>query len=291
MHYAGYYFYSFLEAMRFHFISAILLLVCISISTAQETQDADELSSPISPGQTFYRFRLGGFLGAGPAMQSGEFKTTSCDCPAFTDGGGYSLISGGIGEYCFTDGFSVGIMAALDFRTINALYREYESVRLKQTATGESIDQRVQFRHTVDVSSTSLMISPFLKFYPVEPAFIRTGIGFNFGLSSSLQHQKELLDKTARLPNGEETEISLDRSDPRVISGTKALIQDSEMPLLKNPALYWNIALGADFKASKKILVGPAIQYSLPISDLSASGNAFRIANWSFLAEVKVKIH
>lgn len=275
--------------MKYFILTAVFGLIFTTFAQAQSSGD-DELSSPIDPVSTFYPFRLGGVLGAGPAIQSGELKTTACDCPAFIGGGGYSMLGGIVGEYYLDESIGAGFLVTLDFRSIDALYREYEAVSLKQAATGETITQRVQFRHTVNVSATALAINPFVKFHPFKKIFVQTGPSFNFGISSSLRHEKELLDHIVRLPNGEDAEISLDRSDSRVFSATKALIQDSELPKLTNPALFWNFAVGADIRAGRKTVLTPLVQYSLPLGDLSSSGDKFRISNWSFMAEVKVKI-
>lgn len=277
--------------MKTILLAAVLGLVFITGAFAQTIpMGDDELSTPIAPGVTFYRFRLGATIGAGPAFQSGDLKTDVCDCPAFTDGAGYSLAGGLIGEYYVAEKLDIGLLLTLDYKTINALYREYEAVPLKQTATGETITQRVQFRHTADASVFSLALNPFVKFHPFKGIFVRTGPSFNFALSSSLRHEKELLDKTARLPNGEEVELSLDRNDPRVFSGTHALIQDTDLPGVKSPAMLWNIAAGIDIRAGRKMVITPVFQYSLPLSDASSSGNGFRMSGWLIMAEVKVRI-
>jgi hypothetical protein len=278
--------------MKTIILAAALGLALTSGAFAQKpvTVGDEELSSPLAPGVTFYRFRLGATLGAGPAFQSGELKTDVCDCPAFTDGAGHTLAAGLVGEYYATANLDFGLLLALDYKTINALYREYEAVPLKQTATGEIINQRVQFRHTTDASVTALAVHPFVKFHPYKGIFVRTGPSFNFAMSSSLRHEKELLDRTARLPNGEEVELSLNLSDPRVFSATKALIQDTELPGIKSPAMLWNIAAGIDIRAGRKMVITPLFQYSLPMSDISSSGSAFRMSGWLIMAEVKVRI-
>lgn len=275
-------------AMRHLLIMAVFGLIFTISASAQGGTD-EELSSPIDPVSTFYPFRLGGVLGAGPAIQSGELKTTVCDCPAFIGGGGYSMLGGLVGEYYLSESIGVGFLLTLDFRSIDALYREYEAVSLTQVATNETIMQRVQFRHTATVSATALALSPFVKLHPFKKLFIRTGPIFNFGISSSLRHEKELLDRVVRLPNGEEAEISLDRGDPRVFSSTKALIQESDLPKLANPVLFWNFAAGIDINAGRRTVLTPLVQYSVPLGDLSSSGDKFRISNWSIMAEVKVK--
>ncbi|MCC6845658.1 MAG: hypothetical protein LC116_10540 [Bacteroidetes bacterium] len=275
-------------AMRHFLATAVFILLFTALAQAQGGAD-EELSSPIDPMSTFYPFRLGGVLGAGPAVQNGELKTTACDCPTFIGGGGYSMLGGLAGEYYLDESIATGLLLTIDFRSIDALYREYEAVPLMQSSTGEIITQRVQFRHSATVSTTALAVNPFVKFHPFKKIFVQTGPSFNFGISSSLRHEKELLDHIVRLPNGEDAEISLDRSDPRVFSATKALIQDSELPKLKNPMLFWNFAAGIDINAGRKTVLTPLVQYSVPLGELSSSGDKFSISNWAVMAEVKVK--
>lgn len=270
-------------------LAAIVVGLTAAAAHAQYVPSDDELSNPIEPAVSLYRYRLGGVVGVGPAFQSGGLKTTECECPPFTDGAGHSLAAGIVGEYYFTQAIDIGVLMLYDYRTIDARYREYEAVPLTHSATGETIVQRAQFRHIAAASVTSLGFHPFVKFHPYKGIFLRTGLGINFAMASSLRHEKELLDRAARLPNGEEAELSLNRSDPRVFSSTQALIQDSDLPGLKSPMLFWDIAAGIDIRAGRKMIVTPVFQYSFPLSDASSSGSAFRMSGWMIMAEVKVK--
>jgi len=245
-------------------------------------------SSPLDPEVDVRPMHVGGVIGFGPTVQSGEFLTDKCDCPAFKDGSGINVLFGGLIDYGISKRVTIGATLVYDYRTLNAGYSEIETVNLKKQGSSEIMKIPVPFHHTTTSTFSFITAQPFLNLFFGKHFFVRTGIGLSFNIGSSLRHEKELTQTEAILPDGERVNLVIDRDKfPNTISDTKAIIQDTEFPKMSGVQLSGNFSTGVEIKAGKKMTITPVLQFGIPLTDLSTSGTNFRLRSTLFFLEVR----
>lgn len=277
---------------KIFFILAALFLTNVaypSIALAQsDLIPKGGFSSPLDPEEDVRPLYIGGLLGFGPAVESGEFLTDQCDCPPFKDGSGINLIFGGLIDYGITPKMSIGATLVYDYRTLNAGYSEVETVELRRQGSSEIMKIPVAFHHSTTSSFSFVTIQPFFNLFLTRRFFVRGGLGFSFALGSSLLHEKELTQTEAILPDGEQVSLVINRDKyPNSLSDTKAIIQDTEFPKLNGLQLSGTLSTGLEFKAGKKMTITPLVQFGIPLTDLSTSGTNFRLRSTMFFLEVR----
>jgi hypothetical protein len=275
-------------------VSVFLLAFAVfpAVILAQdEGMSSGDMASPIDPKYSYRPRFVGALVGFGPSNQSGSFVTDKCDCPAFTDGTGVNLIVGGFFEQLVSRNITLGAALVYNYRSLTAEYTERESVELQKEGSSDKFKIAVPFLHTTKSSFTYLTVQPYLKYYLFKNFFARVSPGLSFNIGSSLRHEKDMLITTTKLPDGETVNISFPaEKDSRVVSETKAIIQDTPFPKMTGFMLSADMALGVEIKAGKKMSIAPVIEYSLPFMDVSSSGTGFRLPSFLFCVEVKYNL-
>lgn len=275
------------------FFSAIVFLISAvvlpsTVMAQEEGLSSGEMASPIDPHFNSPVF-VGAIVGFGPSNQTGEFKTDKCDCPAFTEGTGINIVFGGLFEQALTRNVVIGTTLLYNYRSLTADYTQWEAVELQKEGASKST-VRIPFLHTTNSSFTYITAQPYLKYYFFKSIFAKVGPGLSFNVGSSLRHEKDMLVTTATLDDGETVNITLPADkDSRVVSATKAIIQDTEFPKMSGFLLSADIGLGAEIRAGKKMTISPMVQYSLPFMDVSSSGTGFKLPSFLFCLEVRYK--
>ncbi|MFN8361233.1 MAG: hypothetical protein U0264_15080 [Candidatus Kapaibacterium sp.] len=278
------------------FFLAVVLLITSASHPSSVFAQTDAIpkggfSSPLDPEENTRPLYIGGLVGFGPTVESGEFLTDKCDCPAFKDGSGINVIFGGLIDYGISSKMSIGATLVYDYRTLNAGYSEVETVELRKQGSSEIMKIPVAFHHTTTSTFSFITAQPFFNMYIIRRFFVRGGIGLSFAVGSSLLHEKELTQTEATLPDGEQVSLSIDRDKyPNSVSDTKAIIQDTEFPKLSGVLLSGTLSTGVEIKAGKKMTITPLLQFGIPLTDLSSSGTNFRLRSTMFFLEVRYNL-
>ncbi|MBS1538843.1 MAG: outer membrane beta-barrel protein [Bacteroidetes bacterium] len=274
---------------------SVLIVFTSTVPTIVYAQDegmsSSDMASPIDPRFSYKPRFVGAIVGLGPSNQSGSFLTDKCDCPAFTDGTGINVIVGGLFEQLLTKNMVLGASVLYNYRSLTAEYTERESVSLQKEGSSDISKIAIPFLHTTKSSFTYITVQPYLKYYLIKNFFVRVSPALSFNIGSSLRHEKDMLQTTAKLPDGETVNISFPADkDARIVSDTKAIIQDTQFPKMTSFVLSADMALGIEIKAGKRMSIAPVLQYSLPFMDVSTSGTAFRLPSFLFCVEVKYNL-
>jgi hypothetical protein len=277
---------------KLFFIAAAILVATIAhpvqLFAQSEQIPKGGFSSPLDPENDVRPLFVGGIIGFGPTVESGEFITDKCDCPPFKDGSGINFLFGGLVDYGISKRVTIGMTLVYDYRTLNAGYTEIESVGLRRQGSSEIMKIPVPFRHTTTSSFSFLTAQPFVNLFFGKHFFVRGGIGLSFNIGSSLLHEKELTQTEATLPDGELVNLAIDREKyPNAISDTRAIIQDTEFPKMNGIQLSGNFSTGVSIKAGKKMTFTPLLQFGIPLTDMSSSGKDFRLRSTLFFLEVR----
>lgn len=263
--------------MRFsHSAIAILFLVATQHLVAQ-TNVLE--SDPIRARKLVVYDRFGGFAGISANRQVGTFFT-DCNCE-FTSGGSAGFMAGAIFERLSRSRLTFGATAGIEFRSIEARFREREGV-VQRSASGQEYTVPVNFLNTADVSLLYATLNPFVKVTAFESLFFRIGPSVSYVASSSLRHEKELLDAEVTFPNGERATVRL--AD---MEGNSVVLQDGPIQELSAFQLGIHGAVGLEFKIGTSFFVGPLLQLTQPLTSLGARGDGFGIRSMQFLVEGK----
>ena len=265
---------------REYFLSFIaFFLVSINIfsqnlsTTDQPTRDPDKKE-------------FGFFAGLGGNMQNGKFLT-SCNC-SFDNGLKLGFTIGALYEQELNKnlGFSVGAMLGYDNRSIKAVYSEYEKMALTSTSSGRTEDIPILFRNTASADFHNLIVIPYIKWTPFKYVFARLGFEAGINVSNHILYQKELLQSSARLSNGEIVSVNYE--------GTKSMVKtidDSDFPEANRLLLSITPMIGGNIKISKKVTFSPVVYYSYPLNLYSSKGENFNVSAIRALLEVRILLN
>lgn len=263
--------------MRFpHSVIAILLLVAAQNVFAQ-TNVLE--SDPISARKLVVYDLFGGYIGVSANRQVGTFLT-DCNCE-FTSGGSSGFMAGATFERLTRSRFYFGATAGIEYRSIEARFREREGV-VQRSASGQEYTVPVNFLNTADVSLLYATLNPFVKVKAFESLIFRLGPSLSYVASSSLRHQKELLDAEVTFPNGERATVRLADTDE-----TSVVLQDGPIEDLSAFQIGIHGAVGLEFKFGTTFFVSPLLQFVQPLTSLGARGDGFGIRSMQFLVEGK----
>jgi len=245
--------------------------------------NAQKLATPLKPEEYPYDNEIGILFGLGGNIQSGIFKS-SCDCD-FENGTGFGYTFGALYEYEILQTLELGAAALIDYRGVASEYQEIESVPVTSQHSGLSERVNVLFTNQGEADLTYLSFVPYVKWNPFRFMFVRLGLNVGFPISTNIKHTKILETKTAKLSTGEIVSIELPDGD-----GNQQIIQDDEMPEVNSPFLALDPAIGFTIHLSDKLSFAPVFQYSIPLSNISETGNDFKVSTWRVLFEFKYSI-
>lgn len=263
--------------MRFsHSIIAMLLFGATQFLVAQ-TNVLD--SDPIRARKLLVYDLFGGYAGISANRQVGTFLT-DCNCE-FTNGGSAGFVAGVMFERLSRSRLTFGTTAGIEFRSIQARFREREGV-VQRSVSGQEYTVPVNFLNTADVSLLYATLNPFVKVTAFESMIFRLGPSLSYVASSSLRHEKELLDAEVTFPNGERATVRLADTE-----GTSVVLQDGPIQELSAFQIGIHGAVGFEFKIGTSFFFGPVLQFTQPLTSLGARGDGFGIRSTQFLVEGK----
>jgi hypothetical protein len=260
----------------------ILIMIILGFGTLQAQEFRTDTDSPLNPVGKPENF-LGAYIGVGQNFQSGKFYVECNDC-IFEGAVGAGFSIGALFEKPLGSYMRYGISAGLDITGIEGSFIEYESMPYRQTPDSPEEDIIYQFRHTADAGFTFLNTMPYLKFYPFKYMFIKFGSAFSYGISSSIVHQKHLLNRTALLRNGTILDLSIEGSpDPYVIT-----VEDGEFTGFEPFQVFLVPAIGAviPLDDSDEITLSPYFQFGIPVTKYSDVQDGFIVNTWRIMAEL-----
>jgi len=259
-----------------HSVISILFLVATQ-NLAAQTNVLE--SDPIRARKLVVYDLLGGYAGVSANQQVGTFFT-DCNCE-FTGGGSAGFMAGVTFERLSRSRFLWGATAGIEYRSVEARFREREGV-VQRSASGQEYTVPVNFLNTADVSLLYATLNPFVKVKAFESLIFRVGPSLSYVASSSLRHEKELLDAEVTFPNGERATVRL--AD---MEGTSVVLQDGPIQDLSAFQIGIHGAVGLEFKIGTSFFVGPLFQFTQPLTSLGARGDGFGIRSMQFLVEGK----
>lgn len=264
----------------------LLLIIIIFLFNFAVLSFSQNLSNPIFPAKPTLPDYLGFTLGLGQNFQSGKMYV---ECPGcvFEDGVRFGYTIGAFYESYINDFLTYGADINFSNNGIKTSYIENELIDVVSTEISYRESVNIPFRHISDVDISTINLIPYIKLIPWNFLFFKVGFGFNFVASSNLRHDKELLKNEVILSNGTITKVRL--ADTK---GNLATIQDGDFKDLEkfyltiNPSVGFNIP----FDSKRNVVFSPWLMYSLPLSDISKNGEAFKINQWRILFSISFKL-
>ena len=260
----------------------VLFLGFIATSLSQIKKQQD---TPLLPSVQL-RTEAGGFIGIGENIQSGILRTdTSCQCD-YEDGRGFGFTIGGLYESEFTRRLFWGGALAFDLRSFWASFKQREQLNMNKD--GNIYEVPAWFRYRADVNTWYLTLMPYLKYIPAKFMFLRLGFGSSFVLSSTLNHNKELLDRSGKISTGETISLRIDST--KSSDGINAKLYNGSLPDLNSMQFSLEPALGFNFLIGEKFRFSPVFQYSVPLTILTQNGQDVKLSSWRILFELRYDI-
>jgi len=242
-----------------------------------------QASSPIFVEEDQVYRRIGAFIALGQNFGNGKFLTQNCNC-YFENGVSFGFTLGALYEHELSGDFLWGCAVALDSRTTEASYREYETITVQSLSKPDySEPATILTRNRANLSIMNIMLEPYIKFEPWDFMFVRFGAGVSFPLSSNIKHEKENLTKAVTLMSGEYIPFIYSYSNPNPNT-----IEDGKYELIKSPVFTLEPIVGFYIPLSKQVDICPMFQYSLPINPIA--GDDYKVGSWRIAVEISIKL-
>ncbi len=284
-----------LVSFRKLLVYSCLASLCSFFAPALLRAQESEGSSPLELGRRVVPDVVGIVAGPGFYAQSGSFAT-GCPC-TFTGGVGAGLVVGLMYEKNLLapnanwrlGTINIGARLMYEDRRINAAFREYENVRVQSLAQpSQFFTVPILFRHLAEASFPTFTLTPYLTWNPLTigifQPFVQVGLQGGFIASSRLTHTKFVLDRTVRLPNGEEAEVNFSATE-----SNRIVVQDSTFAPLNTFQLAASLTVGTDIPLGTRFRISPMLQYLLPLTTINPPGD-FRMTAWQILVALKMNL-
>ncbi len=257
-------------------LSVFALMFFGNLSMAQKKK----LDTPLKPEDYGAQFDLGIVIGQGSNFQSGKFFVDCPDC-VFETGQKYGFSLGGVALIDLSKTFRFGIMGLYESLGINDSFRETELVNV--ALDDERIEKlNVNFRHEAKVDLSAFTITPFVSWNPLPFFFVRTGLSGSFLINSNLYHKKTLTDRFVSIGDIDSVRIELETG------GYEKVVEDGDIQKLNPFQLYLVPMAGFTLPFGQRIYFSPYFSYSIPLTDISDNGDAFKINHFRFVLELKM---
>ncbi len=239
-----------------------------------------QISDPLTPSIPKKPKEAGVFIGLGGNYQIGTSYVDCEDCK-FENGNKFGYTFGiNWEDFLINNSIKYGFALVYDDLSIKSSFREREAFEYENNRY-----IGVNFRHTSDINSSALAIQPYLKFIGFDFMFIKISPSISYVLSSKLQHEKEILDESVLLPNGENVKILFPETN-----SNKIILEDNDYRDVNSLQIGLATNIGFDFKVDNNYYLSPQFFYYYPFSKYSNYGDNFKISNWRILLELRVKI-
>jgi hypothetical protein len=258
-------------------VGVLLFSAALPLYAQRDVLDSD----PLMARKKLIYDMVGVFAGISGNSQGGTF-TTSCDCQ-FSGGGGTTFTAGVLWERLTKSDITWGGFLSIEGRGVESRFQEVEGIPMTSPSTGQSYTVPVTFRNIANTRVLTTTLSPYVKIEPLPWLFARLGPGISFVISGNVSHDKELMSTDVTLPGGEQAAVKLANSD-----GTTVRLEDVEIPELQRLQISAIGAIGANFRVSKRVSLGPMVQYVFPFTGLSSRNADFTIRSFQFLLEARM---
>ena len=241
----------------------LFLLAGAGSSVVAQTNVLD--SDPLRARKLIVYDMVGAYMGMSFNGQTGTI-ISDCQCE-FTGGASVGFAGGFMYERLTRSSLIWGVGLSYENRSFDSKFREREGVDQTAPSTGRSYLVPVTFSNTASVSLQYLSAMPYLKYVFAGPFFARAGANLSYIFSSNLTHTKSLESDIVTFPNGETGSVQI----PGAENGSVEL-QNGPIEDLSSFQIGLSTALGAEFKLSKKVFLGPVLQYTFPFTSVSNTG-------------------
>lgn len=263
-------------------INLTFFLVLIITTAKLLSQD---FATPLDPEKMRNQKEVGILFGLGQNFMSGNFRT-ECDCPEFINGTKFGYSIGAIYEMDFASRFMWGAALIFSNRDIYSEYQIIEDVRLQSVITGKLETAPIKFKHKANADFSYLTLMPYIKWNLTNFMFVRLGVSGSFVLNNKIKHEKELLQKTARLSSGEIVSIKIDSENE-----FSTIVEDGDFPQTNSFQISLDPMLGFNIPIEENLFLSPVFQYSLPLSNISEKGENFKVSGWRFILELRLALN
>lgn len=231
---------------------ASLLLTCASIARGQ---------AAVNPIEFTYDYpRIGGEIGLTPTWQSGIYRS---GCGEFVEGARINPLLALAYDHPIVDDVArFEILAGWMLHSVSSRYTSRETVVL-QTDRGTARVE-VDFENEGDLSVSYFFLLPSVKIYLMEALYAGGGLSAGLLSSATTQYRKTILTKSLMIPELGLSEVSYpeeESDDPY----TK-IFPEEERPDAQGFALDLALYVGAEFKLSERLHVGPRILFAYPVT-------------------------
>lgn len=247
-------------------------------TTVAQTNVLD--SDPLRARKLVVYDMFGGYMGPTFNGQTGTI-VSDCDCE-FTGGANAGFAASVMFEKLTRSSLVWGVTLGYENRSVEGKFREQEGVLQRAPSNGREYTVPITFSNTADVTLHYVTTMPYLKYSFLGPIFGRLGASFSYIFSSNLTHTKSLESTTVKFPTGETASVQI----PGAENGSVEL-QNGPIEGLTAFQIGLSPALGAEFKISKKVFLGPVFQYTLPFTSVSSQG-PFSVQAFQVFVEARV---
>lgn len=262
-------------------------------------------ASPLELGRRIVPDVIGILIGPNFNYASGTFDT-GCPC-TFTGGFGVGPTLGVMYEKNLFSpspqwrfgALNLGVRALYEERNISAAFLEYERVSVESvTQRGQFFNVPILFRNLGEGSFSMFTLTPYLSWSPftqtpgfLQNVYFQAGVQAGFVVSSRIRHTKIVENPNVKLPNGEPTVVAI-QIDSTTFRDRK-VVEDGPFPKVNQVQIGINVGVGADIPLGKeggRFRLSPLVQYIFPLTNMSESGNNFRIGSLQVLLGVKMNL-
>jgi hypothetical protein len=291
---------------RTFFVVLLFALVC-----AVPQRSFAQGANPLELGNQAVPSLLGVVIGPSFHSQIGKFDT-GCPC-TFENGGGTGIALGlTYDRNLLIYGNNakgqlwLGGRLMYEARNITAVFREYEVVQVQSVAVRDQFFRvPIQFRHQAQAQFGLITFTPYVQWNPWGDIFAQIGLQGGFVVNSRIIHDKQLLDQTVTLPNGERAAVSYAQADSlststtvTVENGPAARVNGFQLGLTATVGIDIPIALGRGGE-NKQFRLTPMLNYVLPLTNMTErdrsvqpdGADPLRISAFQILIAMKMNLN
>lgn len=247
-----------MTVFRSLFVGGVMLLASALGGPALRAQGED---NPLEFRTDFPR--IGGEIGFSSVWQTGEYLA---GCGTFREGAKLNALIALAYDYPLIPGvIRFEALAGYQGRSLKSTYVERERVAIR-SADGENVfsDVNVDFEHVGNLNLSYLFLLPSIKFYPSKYFYAGAGLSAGMLMGATSQYTKNILSKTADVPNVGLSEVyypESESSDPY-----SKVYPEEDRSDVSSFALDAAFYAGAEFPIGRRLKLGPRLLYTLPLT-------------------------
>lgn len=267
--------------MRLLYLKEIIVITLILLTGNLYSEDYD--ITPIKRGDRIIPKEMGLLFGVGPALQGGSFFS-SCPCEFF-DGRGARYALGAFYEAEIIRDLRLGISGLLYFQNLKASYLEKETVDVFSEENVRVSSANISVEHVGKVDLFSIGAAPFIKWYLSDYFFLKTAFSVSYIAGADLEHTQQFMQRTVKLSDNKIGIIKDAYGNP--VSSEPIILEKTSYPNINALQMSIQPMFGFDVPLSQAFSISPMVQYSLPLTTISKTGENFKISSWMFILELR----